>query len=318
MSKRIGCYIAFLFSNFVKTADLSRMLKVLKTILIILISLICVSAKAPSADFLNGRDKNVCKDLSNDVLLYFVFIDTRTTSPWTEFDILTTIDSIHTAANWIEKKAEKNGIELKIKTDYYIGDEFATIERNLPGKSVSDIISDQKLEKGLASLSRWGDYISRTIGESLYIKEKDGIRTQKKPTTKERLIAFLRDEYEVESVALVLMLNNYYRDDISLAVNTFHDDDTEFCIVSYKYPSEIAHTFLNLYGAVDLYESPFRRSKRKIKLAQKFYPSDIMQDPYAMNINDLEIGGFTKYMIGWSDDLPEEASPLLSDRSFLF
>jgi len=114
------------------------------------------------------------------------------------------------------------------------------------------------------------------------------------------------------------MINNYYRNDISLAVNTLHDNDTEFCIVSYKYPSEIAHTYLKLYGAVDFYESPFRRSKRKIKLAQKYYPTDIMQDPNARKINDLEIGEFTKYMIGWNDDLPEEAAPLLTDRSFLF
>ncbi len=294
------------------------MIKLPKSILLILIALISISAKAPSVDFSNGRYNNVCKDLKYDVLLYFVFIDTRTTSPWTEFDILTTIDSIQIAAHWIERHAEMNNVELKIKTDYYIGDEFATIERNLPGKSISGIISDQKLDKGLATLSRWGDYISRTIGESLYIKEKDGIRTQKTPATKERLIAFLRDEYEVESVALVFMLNNYYRNDISLAVNTLHDNDTEFCIVSYKYPSEIAHTYLNLYGAVDLYESPFRRSNRKIKLAQKLYPTDIMQDPNAKKINDLEIGEFTKYMIGWSDDLPEEAAPLLTDRSFLF
>jgi len=290
----------------------------LKSVLILLISLLSVSAKAPSPDFSLGRYKNVCKDLKDDVLLYFAFIDTRTTYPWTEFDIMSTIDSIHTAINWLERQAGLNNIRLKIKSDYYIGDHYATIQRNLPGKSIKEIVTEQKLEKGLFALSRWGDNISRTIGESLYLKEKDGIPQQKQPGTKERLIAFLRDEYNVESVAVMLLLNNYFRNDISIAINTMQNEDVEFCIVSYKYPSEIAHTFLNLFGAADLYETPFRQSRKKIKLAQTYYPYDIMQDPYARNINDLEIGEFTKYMIGWSDELPEEAAPLLTDRSLLF
>ena len=289
-----------------------------KPVLIILTSLLTVSAKAPTADYAMGRYNNVCKDLKDDVLLYFVFIDTRTTSPWTEFDIQTTIDSIQTAAKWIKGQAVINNIELNIKTDYYIGDEFATIERNLPGNSIKEIFTNQKMETGVASINRWGDNVARIIGESLYIKEKDGIPQPAKPANKERLISFLRDEYKVESVALVFLLNNYYRNDISIAVNTMNNDDVEFCIISYKYPSEIAHTFLNLFGAVDLYETPYRRSSKKIRLAEKLYPFEIMLDPYAKKINDLEIGEFTKYMIGWTDDLQQEAVPLLTDRSFPF
>ena len=68
-------------------------------------------------------------------VLYFVFIDTRTTYPWTEFDIMSTIDSLNTAVNWIKEQARMYNVELNIKTDYYIGDEFATVERNLPAKS---------------------------------------------------------------------------------------------------------------------------------------------------------------------------------------
>ena len=289
-----------------------------KLLLLLTLAGISLSAKAPSVDFSAGRYNNVCKDLKEDVLLYFVFIDTRTTLPWTEYDILSTIDSIHSASRWLEQEASRHDIELNIKTDYYIGDEFATIEKNLPGKSVKEIIANQKLDKGQSTLSRWADNISRTIGESLYIKEKDGIPQQKPPGTKERLIAFLRDEYKVESVAFVLLLNNYFRDDISIAVNTLHNNDVEFCIVSYKYPSEIAHTFLNLFGAVDLHESPFRKSKRRIRLGQDLYPYDIMQDPYAKDINELEIGEFTKYMIGWSDKLPENAKLLLTDKGMRF
>jgi len=59
-------------------------------------------------DFRNGMYKNVCKDLSNDVLVYFIFVDSKVTAPWTDFDIRTTIDSMKVAADWLEDQARKN------------------------------------------------------------------------------------------------------------------------------------------------------------------------------------------------------------------
>jgi hypothetical protein len=276
------------------------------------------SASTPSIDFGAGRHNNVCKALQDDVLLYFVFVDTRSTYPWSEFDILTTMDSIRVATRWLEKEAELHNIPLNIKSDFYIGDEFTTIEKNLPRKSVDETINELKLMEGMHSLSRWGDNISRTIGESLYIKEKDGIPSQKKPGTKERLIAFLRDEYQVESVALLFMINNYFKTDISLASNTLNNDDVEFSVVSYKYPSEIAHNFLHLYGAADLHETHFRRSKRNLKMAARAFPDDIMTDVYARSLGDLEIGEYTQYMIGWTQELANEYEPLMTERFTLF
>ncbi len=277
-----------------------------------------ISASAPSFDFSKGRHNNVCKDLKNQALLYFVFVDTRTTSPWTEFDILTTIDSIRLASRWLEQQAEIHEIPLYIKTDYYIGDEYATLERNLPRNSLTETIGTSNLIEGMESLNRWGDYVAKIIGESLYIKEKDGIPVQKRPGNKERLIAYLRDEYQVESVALMLLVNNYYRNDISISINTLNSDDVEFSIVSYKYPSEIAHNFLQLYGAVDLHESPFRRSRRNIRVGEEYFPDDIMSEVYARPLPELEIGAFTRYMIGWSEELDEQFAPLMKERFTLF
>jgi len=294
------------------------MRNVITKLILFLILVTGSSASTPSFDFAMGRHNNVCKDLKNDVLLYFVFIDTRSTSPWTEFDILTTIDSIQVAARWLENQAIQHNIPLNIKTDYYIGDEYTTIEKNLPNATIDEVIKDQKLEKGMESLSRWGDYVSKIIGESLYIKEKDGIPLQKQPGNKERLIAFLRDEYQVESVAMMFLINNYFRSDISIAINTLHNDDVEFSVVSYKYPSEIAHNFLHLYGAADLNKSYFRRSQGKIKQAMEAFPDDVMSEVYARSLIDLEIGEFTEYMIGWTEQLDEEYEPLLTERFTLF
>lgn len=285
--------------------------------MVISVSIILISS-GPSArnDFSATRNNNVCKVLKDEVLLYFVFIDTRTTYPWTEFDILTTIDSIHVAKRWIEAEASKAGISLNIKTDYYIGNEFTTINRNLPKKSVLESINDPNFYKGVYSLNRWADYVAKTVGESLYLKEKDGIPTINKPTNKERLIAQLRDEYAVESVALMFFVNNYFRDDISIAINTRETEDVEFAIVSYKYPAEITQYFMKLFGAVDLHKSYERKSNRKIRMANEYFPNDIMQDVGAINLDKITIGSFTAYMIGWSDHLESKYEPLLSDGLF--
>ena len=132
------------------------------------------------------------------------------------------------------------------------------------------------------------------------------------------MIAFLRDEYQVESVAMLMLVNNYYRSDISLAINTLHNDDVEFSVVSYKYPSEIAHNFLHLYGATDLYKTPFRRSNRNLKLAAEAFPDDIMSDVYARPLRQLEMGDYTRYMIGWTEELNRQYEPLMTERFTLF
>jgi len=291
-------------------------MKAYQRIIIFLLAAVFLSSIPARRNFSAGRYNNVCKDLRDDVLMYFVFIDTRTTFPWTEFDILTTIDSIHVAKRWLENQAKMANISLNIKTDYYIGNEFATINKNLPRITVEESASDPNYEKGQISLSRWADYVSKLVGESLYIKEKDGIPPQKRPATKERLIAHLRDEYNVESVALLFFVNNYFRDDISLAINTTTTKDVEFAIVSYKYPSEISHSFLQLFGAVDMYKTFERTNARKIKLSKKYFPDDIMQDPYSRSLSEMKIGPFTKYMIGWTDHLDEKYTPLLNDGPF--
>lgn len=282
--------------------------------ILLIVMLLGTSASSPSIDFAAGRYNNVCKSLQGEALIYFVFVDSRTTYPWTEFDIISTIDSIQVAKHWLNKQAETLDIPLRIKTDFYIGDEYTTVKRNLPKNSINETIAQQKLKDGMKSLTRWGNNISKVVGESLYIKEKDGIPVVKKPGTTERLVAFLRDEYQVESVCLLFMVNNYFKTDISIAVNTLQNEDVEFAVVSYKYPSEIAHNFLHLYGAADLHQTYFRRNKKNLKLAAASFPDDIMTDVYARPLNKLEIGPYTQYMIGWSEDLDKEYEPLMTER----
>jgi hypothetical protein len=265
-------------------------------------------------DYRRGIHNNVCKTLENNVLVYCIFVDSKETSPWTEFDIRTTIDSIAIAVKWLEGQSRQNGISLNIITDYYIGEEYTTIKRALPEGTVLRSISEPNLRKGMEALNMWADNIARRAGSTFDITEKDGIPEVKNPRNKERLVAFLRDTKQVESVALLYMVNNYFRNDISISVNTLNTYDVEFAIVSYKYPSVIAQSILHLFGAADLYKTHYRKNEKKILIAGKYFPDDIMQDVYARNINSLEIGEFTQYLIGWKKKLEAEYHTLLTDK----
>lgn len=265
-------------------------------------------------DFRKGRNNNVCKSLKGNVLVYAIFVDTKTTSPWTEFDIQSTMDSIYVATSWIEEQAKKSGVQLGIKTDFYVGTEYSTVSRDLPEGSIRKSITSPSLGKGIENMNLWADNIAKKVGGSFNISEKDGVREIKNPKNKERLVAYLRDEHKVESIALMFMVNNYYRDDISCVVNGMSSEDVEFAVVSYKYPSEIAHNILQLFGSADLHESIFRNSDKAINYALQEFPNDIMQYPYAKQLNTLEIGAFTKYMIGWTDTISNDYEFLLNEK----
>lgn len=284
-------------------------------ILIALVFTVSSSLTFKKLDYREAMNKNVCKHLRNDVLIYFIFVDSKETSPWSEFDIRTTIDSMAMARKWLMEQAVRNNIPLNIKTDYFIGKEFSTISRNLPFGTVAKTAVNPNLKKGLESLNEWADQIARKAGATFNIVQKDGIPEIQAPRNKERLIAYLRDEYQVESVALLFFVNNYFRSDISLPVNTMSTNDVEFAIVSYKYPSEIAHNVLHLYGAADIYPSLLRRNQNKAKELEAMFPNEIMRDPYAKNIRDMEISDYTKYLIGWDNNSKPEYSELYIDKS---
>ncbi len=265
-------------------------------------------------DYRDGIRNNVCKELKDEILVYYIFVDSKETAPWTEFDIQSTIDSLETAVNWLELKARENNIQLNIITDYYIGTEYTTIRKNLEYGSVYNTATTPNLRKGLTELNRWSDGIAARVGKDIRVVNKDGIPEIKNPRNKERLAAHMRDEYKVESVALLFMVNNYFQNDISLVVNHMNTNDLEFAIVSYKYPTVIARNILTLFGAADLNSSIYRRNDKKIRLAQGFFPNDIMQDVHEKTLNTLEIGEFTKYLIGWEKELDSKYNILLTDN----
>ena len=285
-----------------------------RTLGILLIVIIAAGFAPRRIDYRRGIRNNVCKELKGNVLVYYVFVDSDETIPWTEFDIRTTIDSMETAIRWLENEASKRGISLNIIQDYFIGKEYSTIKRDLPSGSVENSLNTPNLNRGTKSINEWADYIAKKVGYSIDINEKDGIPEIRNPNNKERLLAYLRDEKQVESVALIFMVNNYFKKDISVSLNTLTDNDVEFSVVSYKYPSVMVHNILHLFGAADLYKTVYRRQTHKIEFARETFPDDVMQNPNEINLKAMEIGELTEYLIGWRKEINPKYSPLLTDK----
>ncbi|MFC2138365.1 hypothetical protein ACFLTE_09340 [Bacteroidota bacterium] len=254
-------------------------------------------------------NNNVCKKLKGDVLVYGIFVDTKFTYPWTEHDIVTTIDSIERALSWIENKACENCIDLAIDFVYHSNNGIIPISQNLSKKSLSATV----FTSGVKTIDRWADKISKEASSSLGNDSSKLTKTKIKSANREKLIARLRDIYKVDNVALIFFVNNYFTDDFSFAFHTNEDYNIEYSIVSYKNPAVIAHEFLHLFGAIDLYITPFdknRKVKKKKAFAMKEFPDEIMAFTHR-KIDTLNISPFTQYAIGWTRSLDDKYKEML-------
>lgn len=253
-------------------------------------------------------DNNVCKRLNGHVIMYAVFVDTRYTQPWSEYDIFSTIDSINRAKYWLENLAKENGIKLTIDIKFHQNGKIIPILNNFSDKTLSGTLFSPIPSIGVPKLDRWSDRIARTAGLSLPKDTSKIVKTFNRLTDRERLIARLRDIYKTDNVAIMYFVNDYYSEDISLALHTGNSSSPEYAIVSFKRPAVIAHEFLHLFGAVDLYISPFDRKKKSLKKKakiMKLFPNEIMAFAYR-GIDSLSISPFTKYLIGWENELDEK------------
>ena len=105
------------------------------------------------------------------------------------------------------------------------------------------------------------DKIASIDGKSFPPDTLKIIVTKNSLTDKELLIARLRDIYKTDNVAIVYFINNYYKNELSIALNTNSMSEVEYSVVSFKKPSVIAHEFLHLFGVWDLYITPFEGKK---------------------------------------------------------
>lgn len=251
-------------------------------------------------------NRNVCKKLTGKVVLYAIFVDTKYTGTWSTYDINSTLDSIQVATQWIEKQASKNAIPLDITVDYHRNrNKVVPLAGNLPGKTLSGTLFGIN---GTRSVDKWADKIGKLALRTFGPDSSKITQTKIKPKDRERLLARLRDEHKTDNVALIYFINNYYTEEVSVALHTSSDAEPEYAVVSFKQPGVIAHEFLHLFGALDLYISPFDNKRKAIKkkaFAMKEFPNEIMAFAHR-NLDTLEIGPLSQYLIGWKSELSPE------------
>lgn len=263
---------------------------------------------------------NVCKSLEKKTVMYVVFVDSDGTHPWTDYDINSTLDSIKISIDWLEKQAITNGKSLDIILDYGINiskDSVIPFKEEFKYKTLSGtLFKNNDLTKGIDLLDEWSDNVSKDVARTLPNDTSDIILNKNKSNNRERLIAKLRDKYKTDNIALLFFINNYFENEISIALHTSSNTETEYAIVSGKQPTVIAHEFLHLFGAWDLYLSPLDRNifvRMKKRKSMKRYPNDIMAFTHK-DIDSLTVSALTKYLIGWDDKLDKGEGTMFIKR----
>ncbi|MEQ8908940.1 MAG: hypothetical protein RIC95_07095 [Vicingaceae bacterium] len=258
-------------------------------------------------------NNNVCKKLTEKVVLYAIFVDSRYTNPWSTFDISSTTDSINKAICWIEKQAKERGINLDIELDFHQDSKkIIPIETNLPRKTLSASLFTST-GVNIRNIDRWADKVGKKALQIYGTDTSTITKTKIKPKDRERLIARIRDIHKTDNVALMYFINNYYTDEISVALHIGSDQNPEYSVVSFKKPSVIAHEFLHLFGALDLYISPFdkkRKARKKKDFVMKNFPNEIMAFPYR-SLDSLSISPLTEYLLSWDNELSKEHQQML-------
>lgn len=251
------------------------------------------------------RDRNVCKHLKDSVIIYAVFVDVDQFHPWTVYDIESTLDSINKASNWITSQGDSIGKNVKISVvNHQQGSKYSFHEKKARVSPLNLGYLGSSKRKHSNHVENWANVISKYAGRSVPKRSSSKVGTPTKILDTERLIAALRDNYETDNIALMFFVNGYYEDFPSVSLNTGIDSKVEYSIITTKNPSIIAHEFLHLFGALDLYPNPNFPFFNYQEIAKR-YPNELMRIQHK-SINKLSLSPITQYYIGWQDtlDLP--------------
>ncbi|MEW6467627.1 MAG: hypothetical protein AB1458_01815 [Bacteroidota bacterium] len=281
-------------------------MRYLSCLLLVLLLTNCSLFRKGKVDVRYGMDNNACKKMQGKALMYLVFVDTKTTKPWSNFDLASALDSARKAAKWLEKQAKDNNHILNISVDYYGSkSKTKTISKELPKASIYESLDGLTLETSINKLNKYADDLCKKIISTAFPSQSKG----SKISAREKLVNLLRDKYNVEHVALMFMFNNYYMEDFSITTNTMSKEETEYAMTSYKNPSLIASQVLSLFGAAGMGEYYLKKRNKNAKWAREQFPNDIMINAFRP-IEELEIGPYTQYMIGWTDVIEKKYEKL--------
>ena len=295
---------------------MKKLFQITGILLFIALANSCTIYVQPCSDNLApSRNLNVCGHLKDSVILYAVFVDVGIYHPFTEYDITSTMDSIQKACNWIECNADFNNIPLSIKPVMHkTKNKWSFNETKVQARLDHKKVYSDKIRHA-NFINCWMNNISKYIHRGLRSKnsQKVATRNQDQRNT-EGVIAKLRNEYKTDNIALMIFVNGYYEQDFSATFNSYTSGpNVEFSLITKKNPAVIAHEFLHLFGAVDLYPTSYHAGFNFEEIVQT-YPDEIMRIQHK-EISKLSLSPITKYYIGWIDEMCKADTRLLYHKA---
>lgn len=263
----------------------------------------CKSAK--EIDTRWARDRNIGSKLIGKTVVYTVFVDTKTSLPFSGFDIASTKDSLNRVYQWVSEEAKKYNQNLEIIPIYFQTTSKFTINKNLPYDRLSQAFEDGEYSNE-SKLGKWATAIVKLASKEVNLPNGEVLPAKPKLKPFEALVTKLKLIHKAENVVVFFMINNYYIIDISAVINHMQDKEIEFAINSGKNTNLLAAQLLTLFGAQNLASGNNSSYViKKIEIAEKQFPKDVMRD-YESDLGELNIGEFTAYMLGWSQEVKPE------------
>ena len=271
--------------------------KLIYFLFIIITVISCSSIKEIDNEW--ARDRNICKKLTGNVLVYTIFVSNKKLYPWDEDEMETYLDSVKKSCVWMKSEANKNGINLNIKT---IKHKQASL-KGAPGKSNENAMKMLKSMQGLNKINKHYDGVSKKIKNTV-VKQKNALKPYvKKIKGKESFAAMIRNQHQCESVVLLFVHKRDKAGHIAFSLNTLNNSDIEYLVTSFDNPAMISYQILELFGAASLrYPNNPRKQSKIAEHVKKHFKDDIMANPMFSKIEEANIGEFTQYLVGWKNE----------------
>ena len=226
-----------------------------------------------------------CYNMQDDLCYYIIFIDDNE-SRWNEADKTEFVEKKFVPSlNYLTKQG--SAYDVTLKTDYEVHKATATY---------NGIIEAETVENGAQH-----DIFTQIASSLGYESPKE-------------MNDSLKNKLDVKQVAYLLAVNKEGRSYKLSHSQTMIERKYEFCVffsqsignTDTTCYSTIAHEILHLFGAEDYYD-PYGDLPEREKLAKEIYPDDIMFSTVT-DINNVNVGNYTAYSVGWIDELPEECN----------
>ena len=155
-----------------------NMLFLLSFLVIVLVG--CMTTKKMNVMFASVNN-NVCRRLTGKVVVYAVFVDSKETKPWTDYDIKSTLDSLRKGMDWLELQAQKDSIPLEIQIDCNSKNTgIVPIYQEFSKKTLSATLYKKPLFSGVKDIHNWSDKVAIEAGKNLPKDTSKVIKTKNK------------------------------------------------------------------------------------------------------------------------------------------